>query len=854
MSKSGSFGWFVLVLAIMFFTGARMPAAVPPVGDYVSTQIESVRGGLIYGMDVQQKTHEVYAASETMRGGFFGVSHDPNNGTWKTDDLGKSWKRIGPGGRNVKVSASNPQVVYANDRYGLYKTTDGGKNWTTILPPEFAIGYHGLDISPMDDNVVYAGGSRGLHVSRDGGKTWQHYDLPKNEAGPAADIVALQVHPKDPYTVFAALSGKSNGPHGLWKSTDGGKTFAMLYSGSIGQGYRGGIGICASDPDTIYCAGGYTHDGGKTWKDVEGVGGGWEAIAASPKNPKVVYYTRHGAAVAGSVTGGEIFFWISGVDRNYDGTEVEGAAYDGELDILWAGGDCIWKGEKASSGKLRLVPMNAGFHDLSLSDIKSAPSGVWATSDAQGMHYTHDGKNWYTSTMGMQGMDALHHTAPSPNHPDIVYSGQEARLYKTTDGGKTWFNLLGSWYPECTIDPQDPNIVYLSTRGSSKDKMGIKRTSDGGLSFQDLGQGRLLALHPSRPKTFFAERPDGFYISADRGEHFEKISDQTNLGDFFVCPANAQLMLSARAAEGLFSSNDGGKTWSQVGGVELQGPTRFTGLGDGTIWMADPKTGLVRSGDNGKTWEKVWQTMGAMCPDPWDSSCLYMITRGGIWWIHPRVVTREEVVNSHYPPIVQPQDAAAKPETVKLAEPILVDRCNITYQMTSDYEMTGLNNNRSLLLFCRGARNVTFDGQGHSVRLGGGSAIFGDDLENVTIRNVQFVAAEAGGGRKSSHPQVLYLTNCRNLTISNCTFDAPSTVAVYTAGILTDNVVIENCRITGGSQSQPAIEGTGKHIIRGCTINTPSGMAVRLLLPGVSLLENNKIQGTIVTRPPLPVK
>lgn len=166
-------------------------------------------------------------------------------------------------------------------------------------------------------------------------------------------------------------------------------------------------------------------------------------------------------------------------------------------------------GAKAGTGKVRLVPMNRGYHDLSLSDIKSAPSGVWTCSDAQGMHYTNDGKRWFTTAMGMQGMDALHHVAPSPSNPKIVYAGHEARLYKTTDGGKSWFNLMGTWYPECTIDPVNPDILYLSTRAGRSDKMTIMRTIDGGLSFQELGKGRFLGIPPSEPKTIFVERQDG---------------------------------------------------------------------------------------------------------------------------------------------------------------------------------------------------------------------------------------------------------------------------------------------------------------------------------------------------------
>ena len=65
---------------------------IPPASSYVPTEIQGVYGGVTYGLSIQQKSSEVYVAAETMRGGFFGAAHDPNNGTWKSENNGKSWR------------------------------------------------------------------------------------------------------------------------------------------------------------------------------------------------------------------------------------------------------------------------------------------------------------------------------------------------------------------------------------------------------------------------------------------------------------------------------------------------------------------------------------------------------------------------------------------------------------------------------------------------------------------------------------------------------------------------------------------------------------------------------------------
>ncbi len=94
------------------------------------------------------------------------------------------------------------------------------------------------------------------------------------------------------------------------------------------------------------------------------------------------------------------------------------------------------------------------------------------------------------------------------------------------------------------------------------------------------------------------------------------------------------------------------------------------------------------------------------------------------------------------------------------------------------------------------------------------------------------------------------MTNCRNLTITDCTFETPGAPNVYTRGILTDHVVIENCHMIGGTwRGEPVIQGTGQHIIRHCTINPVSDTAIELLLANNSTLTDNQIKGQIHMRP-----
>lgn len=802
---------------------------IPPASSYVPTEIQGVYGGVTYGLSIQQKSSEVYVAAETMRGGFFGAAHDPNNGTWKSENNGKSWRKIGPGGSNVKVSQTNPKVIYSNDRFGLYKTEDGGKTWDTINKKMWAIGYKGLDVFSKDGNILYAGGKDWLGVSKDGGKTWTDNALPKDAAGKMARIQVVQIHPTNPDIVFLAFYDGAQ--DGIWKTTDGGKTFTMLHKG----GSRA-MGVAPGNPDVIYCGDGVTHDGGKTWAPVQSESSGPWCILVHPTNPEVAYYSRPGAAVWRTKNGGKSFATILGVEYQYDGTEAETMAIDIKHDRLWIGGDRLWKGEKASSGQVSLQRSDSGFHVISIADIISTPFSVWAANEATGTSSTTDGKTWITNSFGMQQQEALHRIAPSPKNPKIIYAGHETRLYKSEDGGLTWFGILGSWFPYCKIDPDDPNIVYIS---GSSGKGDMSRSTDGGETFQQLGKGSFLAID-AKNNAIYAETPEGLVVSYNKAETFTKVSDEKSLGDFFLSPTNSKLMLSARGKAGLYRSKDGGKTWNMLP-VELKGPTRFTQAGDGTIWMSDPATGTVRTMDGGDKWEKVWNTFGAITYDPWNKNSVYMGTRGGIWWVHPKSVQRKEIPHEF-------KALDGKKRTIPFSNTIFANYSNATYKLTKDVVLKGKSHD--LIMMPRGMKNVVIDGQGHTVTATTSNVIFGDDMENVTIQNFHFVQPVVG-----ERTPVIYLANSRNLTIKNCTFEVTPNFdagrygagpAIETRGLFTKNVLIENCTFKTSGRS-PVIYGNGSHTIRNCSFEGERVVNIRLVEGEGSVVEqNNKIKtGTV---------
>ena len=156
---------------------------------------------------------------------------------------GLQYRLVGPprGGRVTTVTGvpSQPRTFYMGVASGgVFKTTDGGANWTPITDGQVPLGSTGdIAVAPSDPNVVYLGtGSdgvrsnvstgRGVYKSADAGKTWKFAGLYN-----AGQIGAVRIHPTDPNTVWVAANGdifKANADRGVFKTTDGGATWRKV--------------------------------------------------------------------------------------------------------------------------------------------------------------------------------------------------------------------------------------------------------------------------------------------------------------------------------------------------------------------------------------------------------------------------------------------------------------------------------------------------------------------------------------------------------------------------------------------------------------------------------------------------
>jgi photosystem II stability/assembly factor-like uncharacterized protein len=237
-------------------------------------------GGTIGAVAVAPSDESVLYVGEgenTMRGN---VS-EGLGGMWRSDDGGRSWRNIGlkdarhiirviihPKDPNTVWVASMGHLFGPNTERGVFKTTDGGKNWRKVLFVNDQTGASDLVMEPGNANVFYAG-------------TWRAI--------------------RTPYSMESGGAGS-----GLWKSIDGGETWTNISSkkGLPNKGTWGivGVAVSAVNPDKVYTLlenekGGMfmSNDGGETWtltssdNNIRQRAWYYTKVFIDPKNENLVY-------------------------------------------------------------------------------------------------------------------------------------------------------------------------------------------------------------------------------------------------------------------------------------------------------------------------------------------------------------------------------------------------------------------------------------------------------------------------------------------------------------------------------------------------------------------------------------
>lgn len=337
------------------------------------------------------------------------------------------WRNIGPfrGGRSNCGTGvkGNPLVYYMGTTGGgLWKTDDMGITWRNISDGFFTTSSVGaVAVAESDVNVVYVGMGEhairgvmtshgdGVYKSTDAGKTWKKTGLEETQ-----HIARIQIDPRNPDIVYVAAQGALYGPNkerGIYKSTDG----------------------------------------GKTWKNILFVNErtGCAELSMDMNNPRILYAAmwEHGRRPWQVISGGP----GSGLYKSTDAGES------------W---QKIEEGLPKELGKMAISVSRANperVYALIESDTQKEQGGLFVS--------TNSGQSWSLVSKDHRLVQRAWYyieVFADPKNEDIVYV-LSAPALKSSDGGKTWSQVSGMHgdYHDLWINPDNANNMILSDDGGS---------------------------------------------------------------------------------------------------------------------------------------------------------------------------------------------------------------------------------------------------------------------------------------------------------------------------------------------------------------------------------------------------
>jgi len=573
-----------------------------------------------------------------------GVMTSHGDGVYKSTDAGKTWTHLGlPNSRHIaeiKIHPSNPDLVYvavqgaaygdSNDR-GLFKSTDGGKNWKNILEVDKTTGVCDLSMDVNNPRILYA-------------STWDHRRYP------------WQVRSGGPGSAF-------------YKSTDGGDNWEKLKGGLPEHCGKTSIDVSPANSEVVYVnveaegekAGVYrSNDAGKTWKqtskDRVTVARAWYYIEifADPKDENKVYVLN--APMLKSIDGGKTFrsirnphgdqhhLWI-----NPNNTNNIVLANDGGACVTFNGGQS-WSSQnnQPTAQFYRVITDNRFPYFIYGGQQDNSTIAIASRTNGRGI----GDKDWYPVAGGESAFLAF-----DENDPALIYGGTYQGIISVYDSktrtnkdimanpvaGLGWLpkdmKYRFNWNSPIVASPQDPKTIYhagnkvlmtknqgLSWKEISPDltRDEKERHLEGGAPYTNEGAGgevyntiSYMACSEHDSGVIWTGSDCGLvHVTTNGGDDWQNVTPN-NVGEAIINsidvsphdPATAYLAVTKYKFNDFtplaFVTNNYGKTWKKItNGIAKEHWVRVVREDKKTpgLLYAGTEHGLYISHDHGQHW------------------------------------------------------------------------------------------------------------------------------------------------------------------------------------------------------------------------------------------------------------
>ena len=684
-----SFGLPILAVATLSFSGAwaqnSSPASNPSHAGAISVPADG------FG-EMRWRLVGPFRAGRTVAAE--GVPSQPNvffmapnnGGVWKTNDFGRTWKPIFDGQPTGSIGAlavapSNPDVIFVGSGEGLqrpdlsvgdgiYKSTDGGRTWTHL-------GLHdGQQISrilvdPRDPNRLFVAvlghpygpnTERGVFLSTDGAKSFERVLYKDEDTG----AMELAFDPTNSEIVYADLwsarqtpweGGSVDGPgSGLYKSTDGGKTWNQLTQGlpTTSQGLgRIGFAVAPSDPSRLYAdvdsgplTGVYrSDDAGGSWsrvnteRRVTGRGQDFAWLRVDPRNPDIVYGVN--TSLYRSTDGGRTFTAIKGAPGGDDYHSVWINPLNPQIMLLGVDQGATLTVNGGETWSSWYNQPTAQFYHVSTDN--QFPYWIYGGQQESGSvgiaSRGNDGaisfRDWHPV-----GVEEYGYVAPDPLNPNIIYGGKVTRHDNRTGGTQEVGPEIATGEHEkfrfvrtapLLFSPVDPHTLYLGSQY-------VMKTTDGGHSWQTISPD-LTRPSYTVPANFGAFSA----LDPEHGKHRGVV--------YTIAPSylNAATVWAGSDDGLIHVTHNGGANWTDITPPQLTAWSKVSLLDashfdDHSVYAAinrihldDLHASAYRTHDDGKHWEAITNglpegaVVNAIREDPVTPGLLYAGTEIGVF-------------------------------------------------------------------------------------------------------------------------------------------------------------------------------------------------------------------------------
>ena len=494
-------------------------------------KLENPRGQALNMMDQQESLKKAVTVNQWTP---IGPAPIPN---------GQTTNRSDPvSGRTIAIAVhpTNPDIVYVGTAYGgLYRTTDGGTTWTPLMDSADSLAIGAIAISPSNPEIVYVGTGEpnqscdsftGVGVYRiDNASTTANLTGPINplvstgisstKAFNAVAISEIVVHPTDPATIFVSTMSGMAGIGCAYPPFDTPPQQSLLgmYRSTNATAALNSI---AFSKITVTSAGSVAPDTSGS-RDISD-------LAMEPGNPNVLL-----AWVLGSTAANDGGLWRTAnalaATPNFSRTQVTSLGFArGELAIDKVGStvNVVAATEEGSTGRVRksadggvtwptllssLGAPGAGFcsgqcwYDIAVALDPTNANNIYLGGSANGSSgnvYARS-TNGTTFTRSDTGLHAdTHALAVSPSNPAIVYVGNDAGIWRSSDSGATWVSknnggFSATQFQSVAVHPTDRNFLI----GGTQDNGTEWRKADGTWFRADYGDGGYALIDQSAVDT-----------------------------------------------------------------------------------------------------------------------------------------------------------------------------------------------------------------------------------------------------------------------------------------------------------------------------------------------------------------